>query len=139
MRLLAASLFAATLASVTFASAAAAQAQPAANSPAMGDARCLLAMVALSNAEDANAKRLGQGGIIYFTGRVAAREPNFDFSKLRAVAEAMDMKVAQADLKEHCAPMFQKSMQQVETALAPPPGAQTPPPATQTPAKPPAP
>lgn len=133
MRLLAASLFAATLAS-----GAAAQAQPSAASPTTQDARCLLAMVALSNVDDPNAQRLAQGGIIYFTGRIAAREPNFDFARLKTLADTMDMKAAQTDLQQHCAPMFKKSMQQVEAALAPPAAASPPaaPPASP-PAKPP--
>ena len=121
MRLIAAaSLFAATLAY-----GAAAQAQPAA-SPTNDDARCLLAMVALSNVNDPNAQRLAQGGIVYFTGRIAGREPNYDFAKLKALADTMDMKAAETDLQQRCAPMFKKSMQALETALAPPPGA-TPP------------
>jgi hypothetical protein len=124
-------------ASLTLATAAGAQ--PAANSPTAADARCLLAMVALSNATDQNQQRLGQGGIIYFMGRIDGRDPNFDFGSLRAMAAKMDMKTAQTDLQQHCGPMFNKSMQAVATALAPPAGTAPPaarpaaPPATQTP------
>ncbi len=121
MRLIAASLFAAA----TFAYGAAAQAQPAA-SASSDDARCLLAMVALSNVSDPNAQRLAQGGIVYFTGRIAGRDPNYDFGKLKALADTLDMKAAQTDLQQRCAPMFKNSMQKLEAALAPPPGA-TPP------------
>ena len=122
MRLLAATLFA-----VAFSSAAAAAQPPAAaDTPAMADARCLLEMVALSNATDPSAQRLGQGGIIYFTGRIAAREPNFDFARIKTLAETMDMKAAQTDLQQRCGPMFKASMQQLETTLAPPPGAAPP-------------
>jgi len=133
MRLLLSSFAAATLIL-----ASAAHAQPAATSPSISDARCLLAMVALSNSSDQNQQRMGQGGIVYFTGRIAGRDPNFDFSSLKAMAANMDLQAAEADLKQHCGPMFNKSMQQVATALAPPPGA-TPPAQTPAPARPAAP
>lgn len=122
MRLLASIGFAAAL---TF--SAAAQAQPSSTSPTMADARCLLAMVALSNADDPNQQRMGQGGAIYFMGRIAGRDPNFDFATLRSMATTLDLKTAQADLQQRCGPMFNKSMQQVGDALAPPAGANAPP------------
>lgn len=125
--------FAATLAIATGANA-----QPAATTASASDARCLLAMVALSNADDPNQQRMGQSGIIYFTGRIAGRDPNFDFNSLKALAAKMDMQSAQTDLQQHCGPMFNTSMQKVGAALAPPPGA-TPPaskPATPAPPKP---
>lgn len=111
----------------TLALGTAAGAQPAATSPSAADARCLLAMVALSNADDPNQQRMGQSGIIYFTGRIAGRDPNFDFGSLKALAAKMDMQSAQTDLQQHCGPMFNKSMQAVGAALAPPPGASPPP------------
>jgi hypothetical protein len=112
-----------------FAVASAAQAQPAATSPTTSDARCLLAMVALSNSTNADQQRLGQGGIIYFTGRIAGRDPSFDFQSLKALAAKMDMAAAQTDLQQHCGPMFNKSMQQLGSALSPPAGAASPAPA----------
>lgn len=119
------------LASIGFAAALTlgpvAQAQPSSTSPTMADARCLLAMVALSNSDDPNQQRMGQGGAIYFMGRIAGRDPNFDFATLRSMATTLDLKAAQADLQQHCGPMFNKSMQQVADALAPPPGANAPP------------
>lgn len=110
----------------TFMLVTAAAAQPAATTPTGADARCLLAMVALSNSTNADQQRLGQGGIIYFTGRIAGRDPGFDFQSLKALAAKMDMQAAQTDLQQHCGPMFNKSMQQLGSALSPPPGA-TPP------------
>lgn len=119
------------LASIGFAAALTlgpvAQAQPSSTSPTMADARCLLAMVALSNSDDPNQQRMGQGGAIYFMGRIAGRDPNFDFATLRSMATTLDLKAAQADLQQHCGPMFNKSMQQVADALASPAGANAPP------------
>jgi hypothetical protein len=132
MRLLASTCLVAIL---TLASTA--EAQPASNSPSMADARCLLAMVALSNSDDPNQQRLGQGGAIYFMGRIAGRDPNFDFASLKPLAASLDLKAAETDLQQRCGPMFNKSVQQVAAALAPPPGS-TPPPAA-SPAKPPPP
>jgi hypothetical protein len=126
-------------AAATLTLASAAGAQPAANSPSAADARCLLAMVALSNSTDANQQRMGQGGIIYFTGRIAGRDPNFDFASLKALAAKMDMQSAQTDLQQHCGPMFNKSMQQLGAALGPPPSSAQPAPAPAHPAPPPAP
>ncbi|HKR89151.1 MAG TPA: hypothetical protein VJS38_13350 [Phenylobacterium sp.] len=125
-------LLAAGLIGATLASAGTAQAQPAGASATTDDARCLLAMVALSNVEDQNAQHLAQGGIVYFTGRIAGREPNYDFARLKALANTMDMKAAQTDLQQRCVPMFKASMQKVEAALAAPAGATPPakPPAT---------
>jgi hypothetical protein len=125
MRHLAASLLAATFG---FATAAHAQPPAPAASPTVADERCLLAMVALTHATDANAQRLGEGGVVYFTGRISARDPAFDFARLKTLAATMDPKTIQTDLQQHCGPLFNKSMQQLEAALAPPPGA-TPPPA----------
>lgn len=124
MRLLPAALFAAI-----FASTAAAHAQPSPTSPAMEDARCLLEMAALTNSKDPNAQHLGQEGVIYFTGRVAARDPNFDFARLKPLAATLNAQSAQTDLQQRCGPMFNKSMQQLEAALAPPAAGATPPPA----------
>jgi hypothetical protein len=88
-------------------------------------------MVALSNyGNDQNSKGFGQAGVIYFTGRLA-HDPNFDFGRLRALIGTMDMKEAHADLEQHCAPEFQRSMQQMQAALAPPKGAAQAPAATR--------
>lgn len=130
MRLFESICFAAT----AFALASAAQAQPAATTPTGSDARCLLAMVALSNSTDPDQQRLGQGGIIYFTGRIAGRDPGFDFASLKTLATKMDMQAAQTDLQQHCGPMFNKSMQQLGSALSPPAGSA--PPAAAKPAPP---
>jgi hypothetical protein len=127
-------LLALTLSAVTLASATAAVAQPAVPAASLQDARCLLAMVALSNATDANAQKLGQSGVIYFTGRISARDPNFNFASLKSLASTMNVQAAQTDLQQRCGPMFEQSMKQLETALAAPPGAA--PPAAAQPAPP---
>ena len=131
MRLLAAICVAATLPL-----AAAAEAQPAATSPADPDARCLLTMAALSNSSDQNASHFGQAGVIYFAGRVGARDPNFNFSRLPAMAAAMTSETAQTELKQRCGPMLNSAMQSLQAALAPP-KSQSPPPAPAKPATPP--
>lgn len=102
---------------LTFGSPAEGQSSSAAS---MADARCLLEMVLLSNSDDANQQRMGQGGAIYFIGRIAGRDPNFNFATLKSMAATLDLKAAQADLAQNCGPMFNKSMQQVGDALAPP-------------------
>lgn len=127
MRRLASTGFVATLVI-----AAAASAQPIAPA-AEADARCLLAMVALSNTSDPNQQRVGESGVVYFTGRIAGRDPNFDFGSLKALAAKMDLQAAQTDLQQHCGPMLNQSMQQVGAALAPPSSADAAPPAQSTP------
>jgi len=103
--------------SLTFASMA--NAQPR-TTPTADDERCLLEMVALSNATDPNAQKAGQGGVAYFVGRITAREPNFDFARLKQVAQTMEDKAADAELQQRCGPLFQKSMQSLATALSAP-------------------
>jgi len=118
---------------------AVAAAQPAA-SPAALDARCLITMVLLSNSSDQNAAHMGQLGVVYFAGRVKAHEPNYNFAQLKAVGATLNEQSAQAELKR-CGAIVQASLQQLQTALAPPAGAAKPPaagaapPVTKTPGK----
>jgi hypothetical protein len=112
-------LLAVTACALSLASATAAAAQPAPAPQTVEDAHCLLAMVALSNASDATAQHFAQGGIIFFTGRLAARDPNFDFNRLKSMAATMDAQSAQTDL-QRCGPMFQNAMKQLDTALGGP-------------------
>ncbi len=122
-------ILAASLTAAAFGFASAAQAAPAAApSPVMADAHCLLAMVALTHSSDPNAQRMGQGGAIFFAGRIQGREPGFDFTRLKSIAASMDMKTVQADLQQHCGPLFTQSVQKLDTALAPPAGAAAAPP-----------
>jgi hypothetical protein len=111
-------LLSVTLSAVTFASTAAG-AQPSITWPMLDDARCLLAMVALSNSNDPNAQRFAQGGIIYFTGRIAGRDPTFDLARLKSLAATMDLQSAQTDLQERCGPIFERSLQQLDAVFAP--------------------
>jgi hypothetical protein len=120
------------ISAVALAFATAAAAQPAPATTTQDDARCLLAMVGLTNTDDQNAQHFGADGVVFFTGRLTAREPNFDFTRLRSMAQTLDPKTVQADLQQRCAPMLQNSMQKVETALAPPAGS-TPPSAPSAP------
>jgi hypothetical protein len=104
---------------IALAFATGAGAQPSA-SPTQDDARCLLVMVGLTNATDPDAQRFGAAGVVFFTGRLTAREPNFDFARLKSMAATMDSQSAQTDLQQRCAPLVQRSMQQLQAALAPP-------------------
>jgi hypothetical protein len=137
MRLLVATLSIATFALATAADAQqrpAAGAATAAGSATASDARCLLGMVALSNSQEPNAQHLGQGGVVYFMGRISAREPNYDFNRLRAMATTMNGQSVQTDLQQHCVPTFRASMERLEAALTPPASAK--PPAATPPASP---
>jgi hypothetical protein len=86
-------------------------------------------MVALSNSSTPDAQRAGQDGVVFFVGRISAHEPGFDFARLKTMAQTMNAQTAQTELQQKCGPMVQRYMQQLETALAPPPGAATTPPA----------
>jgi hypothetical protein len=123
MRLSASICVAATLALAT-----SAQAQPRTPSPTDSDARCLLAMVALSNSSDQNAARMGQAGVVYFAGRLSVREPTFNFARLKPMAATMNPQSAQADLQQHCGPLLNTAIRNLQSALSPP-AAQSPAPA----------
>jgi hypothetical protein len=112
MRLVAATLITA----LTFVTASAAR--PLTSAATGGDARCLVAMVALLSSTSPSDQAYGQAGTVYFTGRIAARDPGFDFGLLRTMAASMDAKTAHADLQQNCSPMFQKSMAQLTDVLA---------------------
>lgn len=119
MRELAAATFIASLGLAT--AAAAAPPAAAVGGATTADARCLLDMVALSNADDQNTQHLGQDGVVFFTGRISARDPNFDFTRLKSMAATMnDPKAIDAELKQTCVPAFQRYMQQMSSALSAP-------------------
>jgi|KBSSwiStaDraftv2_1062776.scaffolds.fasta_scaffold02358_12 hypothetical protein len=90
------------------------------------DARCLLTMAALTNTKDANTARSAQIGVVYFAGRLKARDPAFDFtSRLKTVAASLDPKGLPAEV-QRCGPMVETAMKQLDAglnALAPPPAA----------------
>jgi len=102
-------------------------AAPAGSSAATAaDARCLLTMAALTNTKDANTARSAQIGVVYFAGRLKARDPAFDFtSRLKTVAASLDPKGLPAEV-QRCGPMVETAMKQLDAglnALAPPPAA----------------
>jgi hypothetical protein len=90
------------------------------------DERCLLAMIALSNSTEQEAARMGQTGVLFYAGRLKGRDPNFDFARLKSVAVTMDGQSAQTELQQRCGPTLNASIQQLQTALAPP-ASKTPP------------
>ena len=111
----------------TAAVASVASAQPAAT-PSADDAKCLLDMVALSNSSEPEAQRAGQGGVVFFVGRISARDPGFDFARLKTMGQNMSAQTVQAELQQKCGPLVQRYMQQLQTALSPSaPPASTPP------------
>jgi hypothetical protein len=78
---------------------------------------------------------MGQTGVLYFAGRLKGRDANFDFKRLKPVAQTMSAETAQADLQQRCGPLVSTSLQELQTALAPPasqsaPAAKKAPPAT---------
>ena len=135
MRLLVPAFLFTVLAATALGASAAAQAQtPPATpppTPEVSDERCLLVMIALSNADDETASRMGKTGALFFAGRLKGRDPNFDFAKLKSVAATMNAQTAQDDLQKRCGPIVTGALQQLETALG---GAQ--PPAAKPGAKP---
>ena len=114
---------------------AAALAQAPAAAPE-SDERCLLEMIALSNASDQNASQMGRTGVLFFAGRLKGRDPNFDFARLKPMIGSMNAQTAQSDLQQRCGPMVSTALQQLQTALGPPPGAATPPAAAAKPSAP---
>jgi hypothetical protein len=104
------------LSATTLAFATAASAQPAA-ATASDDAKCLLDMVALANAGSAETQQVGRDGVAFFTGRISAREPGFDFMRLKTMAQTLNPQTAQTELQQRCGPMLQKYMGQLVAAL----------------------
>jgi hypothetical protein len=90
-------------------------------SASLSDARCLLAMVALTHAKNPAAARTGSAGVLFFTGRLSAGASGYDFSRLRLIASGLDPKQVQAELQQRCVPLFSRTMAQVQSALAPRP------------------
>lgn len=130
-------------AGIALAPFATAIAAPAATGAA-NDARCLMAMAAISGSTDANQSRLGQVGVIYFAGRVKAQDPSFDFAtKLKPIADSMN-RDAIGQEAQRCGPILANTMRELDNAqkafpapkpaapaaggAAKPPAAQTPPP-----------
>jgi hypothetical protein len=118
-------LFAVSLSAAAMAFAPAAYAQPTAG-PASDDAKCLLEMVVLSNSSAPEAQRAGEAGIVFFVGRISVRDPNFDFARLKTMAQALNPQTAQTDLQQRCGPMVQSNMQRLEAALGAPPAQSAP-------------
>jgi hypothetical protein len=120
---------------------AATPAAPAATGGVAEDARCLLTMAAFTGAKDQNTSNTAQLGVIYFAGRIKARDPSFNLAtRLPAVAASMNGKPMQAEA-DRCGPLVLealKELQGAQAALGPPPGAKppaAPPPIATPPAK----
>jgi hypothetical protein len=85
----------------------------------LGDARCLLVMVALSHAKNPAAARGGQVGVVFFSGRISARAPGYNYAQLRSIAAHMTAKQVQSEL-QRCGPVLGGTLTQVRSALTPP-------------------
>jgi hypothetical protein len=94
-----------------------------------------MAMLALSNSDDAEQQRFGGAGASYFLGRVLAAEPNYDFARLKSVGANLNERAVEADLRQHCGPAFMQALGKMVAAL---PGAHTMSAATPAPSLPPA-
>ena len=121
-------------------SPAAALAAPAAASGVVADARCLLAMGAFSGASDANTARTAQAAVIYFTGRIKAADPSFNFAtRLKPIAAGMTPQGMATEAQQRCGPMFMQAARELDaaqSALNPPAAASAPPKAAGAPPKP---
>jgi hypothetical protein len=93
---------------------------------ANSDARCLMTMAALASSQDQNQARFGQEAVIYFAGRVKAREPSYDFAtRLKPIAASLTNETLQAEA-QRCGPMVVKTMEELQAAqkaFGPPPAA----------------
>jgi len=109
-----------------------AAAQAPAASPVTSDARCLMAMAALSSSSDQNAAGVGHEGVVYFAGRIKAREPSYDLGvRLKTVAAGLNGQSLQAEV-QRCAPLVVEALRQLQAAqesLAPPASKSAPAPA----------
>jgi|KBSSwiStaDraftv2_1062776.scaffolds.fasta_scaffold28364_5 hypothetical protein len=86
-------------ASLALFSGSALAAPTAAPTGVAADARCLLAMAALSGSKDPKQSESAQAGMVYYAGRIRAREPSFDFStRLKAVAATMNREAVVAEV-----------------------------------------
>jgi hypothetical protein len=87
-------------ASLALFSGSALAAPTAAPTGVAADARCLLAMAALSGSKDPKQSESAQAGMVYYAGRIRAREPSFDFStRLKAVAMTTSLRDLDNGLK----------------------------------------
>jgi hypothetical protein len=81
------------------------------------DARCLLTMAVLTSAKDAETARSAQMGVVFFAGRLKAREPNYDFTaRLKPIAASLTGQNLKPDI-ERCGPIVQSAMNQLDGAL----------------------
>jgi hypothetical protein len=117
--------------------AATAAPPPAAASGVTADARCLMTMAAFTAAKDTNTASTAQLGVLYFAGRIKARDPGYDLgTQLRTVAASMNGQPLQAEANR-CGPMVLQVLRELEAAqqtLAPPAGAARPPAVARPPA-----
>jgi len=95
----------------------------AAPSAVTQDARCLLTMTAFTKAKDPNTAAMAQLGVVYFAGRIKARDPSFSFAaRLQPLAASMNGQPLQAEANR-CGPMVLGALRELQSAFPPPPGA----------------
>jgi len=111
------------------------------------DARCLMTMAALASVQDETRARLGQAGVVFFAGRIKAREPGYNFAtRLKPVADSLNGESVQSEA-QRCGPLVVDALKELRAAqesfapagsAAKPPASGARPPAAST-AKPPKP
>lgn len=82
-----------------------------------GDARCLMTMAALTASKDPKQAQLATVGVAYFTGRVKAQDPSFNFAtRLKPVAAEMT-RAALTSEAQRCGPLLTASLRELDSAL----------------------
>ena len=117
--------------------AAFAAAPAAAPNGVTADARCLMTMAALSSAKEEARARAAQAGVIYFAGRIKARDPSYNFgTRLKDVGASLTREAVVAEA-QRCGSLLTETLRELDTAQksfpAPKPAA---PAAAKPPAKP---
>ena len=81
------------------------------------DARCLLAMAALSTSKDERQAKSAQAGMVYYAGRIKARDPSYNFTaRLKAVAETMNRDAVVAEVPT-CGTAMTNSLRDLDGGL----------------------
>ncbi len=98
-------------------SPAAAVAAPAGTGGLSGDVRCLMTMAALTSSKDPKQAQLAAAGVAFFTGKVKAQDPSFNFAtRLKPVAAELN-RTAITSEAQRCGPMLTASLRELDTAL----------------------
>ena len=104
-------------ASFALSPAAALAAPTAAPTGVAADARCLLAMAALSTSKDERQAKSAQAGMVYYAGRIKARDPSYNFTaRLKTVAASMNREAVVAEVPT-CGTAMTNSLRDLDGGL----------------------